>query len=454
MNAPSFGRVKKGPLPKGFTGRPGTASQSRGHGSFSRTFHAPQVTECMARLLRGLLLRPGLPRTVILFVIRMSFMYNSKRFIFSAVPQAPSIPDQPEETMKKLIPLLLAIVLCTCAAGASALVNYLSWASDTGVLTMLNFSEDQMVSYLLSVRLAILQMKKDNNAGYAFSNGDSDLVVTVTYYDTLDTLIMALEAGEISTMIINSTTADYLCATSEGLFRMIDLPEKTSSPFAQRMRDGILSNDYAFMMLETNKALRDEFDAAISDMKADGTLEKLVREQITEFTGGGMISPVKMPVIQGAKTLKVAVTGSLPPMDYVSPDGTPAGFNTAVLAEISRRIGKNIQMVVLDSIGRSSALASGAVDAVFWARTNSLARELAALSDESYDERMLSLESGMSEEEVSVFRKILTLVDVQYALGQQDTPEEAILTGSYYTDHISAVVSKDHPDAPRAFAGK
>jgi len=358
--------------------------------------------------------------------------------------------------MKRLFSLLLVMVmvLCTCVTAASAENWYLSWASDTGVLTMLNFSEEEMVSYLLSVRLAILQMSKDNDAGYAFSNVDSDLVVTVTYYDTLDTLLMALESRDISTMIINSTTADYLCATTEGLFRMIDLPENSKSLFAQKMREGILSSGYAFMMLEDNAPLRDEFDAAISDMKADGTLEKLIREQITGLMDGSEIVPVKMPVIQGAKTVKVAVTGALPPMDYITPDGSPAGFNTAVLAEISRRIGKNIQLVVVDSIGRSAALASGSVDAVFWTRTNERANELTGLSDEGYEERIKLMESEMSEDEISVFRKIRTLVDFQHGFGKQDMPEGTIITDCYYHDQITAVVSKDHPDAQHAFAGK
>ena len=56
-------------------------------------------------------------------------------------------------------------------------------------------------------------------------------------------------------------------------------------------------------------------------------------------------------------------------MDYMSADGTPSGFNTALLAELGRRLQKNILLVSVDSGARASALAGDAADVVFWART-------------------------------------------------------------------------------------
>ena len=75
-----------------------------------------------------------------------------------------------------------------------------------------------------------------------------------------------------------------------------------------------------------------------------------------------------MPItqIEGAETIKVAVTGDLPPFDLVLADGTPAGYSTAVLSEISRRIGKNIEIIDVDSVARASILTSKGADVVFW----------------------------------------------------------------------------------------
>ena len=76
--------------------------------------------------------------------------------------------------------------------------------------------------------------------------------------------------------------------------------------------------------------------------------------------------PVALPVIDGAPTLKVAVTGDMPAMDCILADGTPAGFNVAFLSELSTRINKNIELVSIDSAARGAALSSGQVDALFW----------------------------------------------------------------------------------------
>ena len=61
------------------------------------------------------------------------------------------------------------------------------------------------------------------------------------------------------------------------------------------------------------------------------------------------------------------MTGDLPPLDFVNTDGTPAGFNTALLAEIAKRLGKNIAVVQIDSGARAAALSSEQIDVIFWA---------------------------------------------------------------------------------------
>ncbi len=76
--------------------------------------------------------------------------------------------------------------------------------------------------------------------------------------------------------------------------------------------------------------------------------------------------PVKFAKFDGAVTIRAAVTGDLPPVDFMADDGTAAGFSTAVLAEIGRRLGVNIELMSIESAARSSALASGRADVVFW----------------------------------------------------------------------------------------
>lgn len=53
-------------------------------------------------------------------------------------------------------------------------------------------------------------------------------------------------------------------------------------------------------------------------------------------------------------------------MDYVSADGTPAGFNVALLNATSEKTGCSFEIVQLDAAARLSALESGKVGLIFW----------------------------------------------------------------------------------------
>ena len=79
---------------------------------------------------------------------------------------------------------------------------------------------------------------------------------------------------------------------------------------------------------------------------------------------------IRFERFNGARTIRVALTGDLPPVDFVADDGTPAGYSVAVLAEIGRRLRVNIIPVNVDSAARTAALVSGRADVVFWYEVN------------------------------------------------------------------------------------
>jgi ABC-type amino acid transport substrate-binding protein len=262
----------------------------------------------------------------------------------------------------------------------------------------------------------------------------------IVFYDTLDALLMALNAGDIQNIEIYQSVARYLCAANDNLTIGFSFDGSNASDiFAQLMQENFNGNDFAFMMMENNSALRDEFNAAIASMKEDGTLDRLIKEQVDDMVEGGEIKTVELPEIPGADTVKVAVTGALPPMDYVAADGSPAGFNTAVLAEISNRIGKNIELVVVDSVGRAAALASGAVDAVFWTRTNSEAQEATVRTEEERKAKRAELDAAMTKEEVALLNELSERIDPS-AYANADMPEGTIITEPYFSDVLVPVM--------------
>lgn len=314
-----------------------------------------------------------------------------------------------------------------------------------GMLSMLNLTEDEAHNYRQASVLLSRQLEKENyvQSILAEVHGAERRypVYEVTYYDNLESMLMALNAGEIKLIEIYESVARYLVANNPELVALYTFDHaRERNTFADTAVNGLLSNDFAFMFMEENAALRDEFDAALAAI-TEAEMDRLIQDNITAAIDGEEAKPVEMPVIDGAETIRVAVTGALPPMDYVAPDGSPAGFNTAVLAEISRRMGKNIEPVVVDSAGRAAALASGTVDAVFWTRTNSQSNHFATLSEDERIEGRKVLEEDMSEEEIEIDERIIELIDFA-VFGQADMPEGTITTAPYFSDVIVPVTSQ------------
>ena len=226
----------------------------------------------------------------------------------------------------------------------------------------------------------------------------------------------------------------HLCAANDQVEQAVLYHPEKAEGFAQDLLDQ-LCNGYSFMMLEENSELRDQFDQAIAEMKEDGTLDELIQTYITDAAESGDTEAVEFEQFEG-EPIKVAITGSLPPMDYVAADGTPAGFNTAVLSEIGKRLEKNIEFVQVDSVGRSLALAQGNVDVAFWTRglpENNFKNGIHLMSEEELETYRQGRAAEHSEEE----NAIMSALNHSYPFEQyayRDWPEGAIITVPYYTD--------------------
>ncbi len=262
----------------------------------------------------------------------------------------------------------------------------------------------------------------------------------IIFYDRLTDMLMALQAGDVDKIEVYQSVAKYLVANVPNLEMGFEFDfSKEKSVFVQRMAASRLGNGFSFLMLKDNQALADQFSEAITAMKEDGTLDTLVAEYIDGVTTDALTG-IPLPQTEGAETIRVAVTGALPPMDYVAPDGRAAGFNTAVLAEISRRISKNIEILYLDSsVARATALVSGQIDAAFWTRTAVSRKEPGSGSGEP------PFLKDLTEEELKVFREARTIADIEKFM-EADMPEGTVNTAVYYSDIIVPLSMKK--DAP------
>ena len=184
-----------------------------------------------------------------------------------------------------------------------------------------------------------------------FAPKNGSLQVIVKFYDTLTAMQMALNAGEIHQIVLPEAVAEYVLNVNKQAESTLVLPSRGMG--------------LAFGFREDSRELRSRVNEALSAMREDWTLPA-IEGVYTSRPGESEPEPVKFSVFPGAQTLRAAVTGDLPPIDYIAPDGTPSGFNTAVLAEIGRRLHVNIELVEIDTGARTAALASGRADVVFW----------------------------------------------------------------------------------------
>ena len=188
---------------------------------------------------------------------------------------------------------------------------------------------------------------------------NSPIKHTFIIHNNITTLKMALESGQIDEICTYKTVADYLMA------RDPKLEDTQHKPYYK------ISDNFAFAMRAEDTALKEQIDTAIDSMKTDGTLENLTKTYITDLKGTDDPPAVEFEKFDGAETLKIGVTGDLPPLDFISADGKVAGFNTALISEIGKRLQRNIEIIQIDSGARAAALKANKIDISFWAVSTS-----------------------------------------------------------------------------------
>ncbi len=343
-----------------------------------------------------------------------------------------------------MIAMVLAMMMLGLSCGAVAEEAPLS----VGTLSYLKMTEEDVDSFYREAFQELFELLRVD--GVVTGRVSIGRTKKTTYYDSLEALMMALMAGEVEGIRVPYYTGKYLCTTNDALEMTRAYHPENMTPAAQWAADTV-SDGYAFMMKEENAALQEAFNTQIAAMKEDGTMQKLVDEYIVKVSEGSDPVAIAFDQFKG-DPIRVAVTGSLPPMDYVNADGTFAGFNTALLAEIGRRLRRNVELVQVDSIGRALAIAEGTVDVAFWTRGQSEAvtelfqtdeevseQKVEKLSDEELEanlaERMAPGEVEMTEAEKAAMESydIPEMVIIEMIV-ERDLPDGMIMTIPYFTD--------------------
>ena len=240
--------------------------------------------------------------------------------------------------MKKIIfASAVAVLIASCALASVVMTARI------GFLTRLNTSEEEFSR--------IIQDSTRTTGWNLLSNRHE--LYGVKFYDSLNQMMMALDKGEIDEVALPEVVAEYITETNPSY--EICCMALTRVPMS-----------LAFGFRKDNAELLWKFDRAIKGMEDDWTLPEI---QGTYIYATDKTKPVTFEKFAGAETVKAAVTGDMPPIDYVDAGGNASGFNTALLAEIGRRLKINIELVHIEAGARNAALSSGRVDLVFWYET-------------------------------------------------------------------------------------
>ena len=260
--------------------------------------------------------------------------------------------------MKKVLCAFVLVIIMAVSAMAAQ-----NDKVDSGILTYLGTTEGEFQEALDDLRKALTPLITEESAKQEWEDYDllegflSELVKArriVHFYDSLLAMQMALRASQIDEIVLPEPVVMYLMANN---------PNEYEIQFSLNMMPSTIS----FGFKAGNTALKKDFDEAIKAMKKDGTL-MTIQERFITNVGAGDPEEVKFTEFKGSKPIKVAVTGDLPPIDYIAADGRATGYNTAILAEIGKRLKRNVRVISVDAGGRSAALASERADVVFWYR--------------------------------------------------------------------------------------
>lgn len=208
-----------------------------------------------------------------------------------------------------------------------------------GVISHLNASEETYNEVMGKLEKSYRPSKANLTANYK-------------YFNNLRDMQLALDSGQIDMLSTYQCVADYMIRNDTKL-EIVKSERNLSDSFCLAVREG-------------DSILKNDLNKAIKSMISDGTLAELSKKYIVDLKADENPPAVKIEPISGAETIKVVVTGDLPPLDMILADGSPTGFSTAVLAEISKRINKNIELISVESAARASILTSKGADVIFW----------------------------------------------------------------------------------------
>lgn len=210
--------------------------------------------------------------------------------------------------MKKVISVLCAVLL---------MVGLASCGNNPAPNTV--FTIDDLPGKSIGVQLG--------TTGDTFASDYEKKGSTIERYNKGADAILALKQGQIDCVIIDEEPAKVFVAENDDL-------KILEEPFALE--------DYAIAVAKENKQLVNDINAALAEIKADGTLQKIIDNYVGDNAGN---SPYESPadVDRSKGTLTMATNAEFPPYEYYS-EQEIVGFDVDMAQAICDRLGYELKI--------------------------------------------------------------------------------------------------------------
>ena len=267
------------------------------------------------------------------------------------------------ETKNKLLTVLVCFLILVLLAGVGAFKpkqasGNISTSADDG-----GNGQTPKIK-----KLGGVECRMPENSAFVFFGSTFGLKLSsYKAYKNFDEALCSLKSKETDAVWACDVSADYLLKVNEGLKKVdAELTSDIQRTDAPRFSFGMA------LKKDSGEKLRDEINEALSSIKTDGTLDDIISKYVdnaeyfeTETGKKDRFYPKNMKNKSGNGTIKVGITGAVPPLELLDEDMDPYGFCVALMDEIAGRTGKKVKFVYIDNETAFTSLVSSRVDLIF-----------------------------------------------------------------------------------------
>ena len=158
--------------------------------------------------------------------------------------------------------------------------------------------------------------------------------------------VMALKQGKVDCVIIDSEPAKAFVAKNSDL-RILE------EPFAEE--------EYAICISKDKAELKDKINAALAELKADGTIDNIIKNYIGDDTKGKYPYESPADVDRSNGTLVMATNAAFEPYEYYE-EGKIVGIDVDLAQAIADKLGMELVINDMDFDAIIAAVQSGKAD--------------------------------------------------------------------------------------------